>query len=124
MSWIDDIIAGFWDFVFSSELDALQSIYDFIKNLPNMVGEMLTAIMFLVTYPFIVMITIIRDVFNHTWSIFANFFNIPINFINVGYSLQEMVLPGFPPIWMWLLFLMISIRVTIVIVRWIWAIIP
>lgn len=124
MSWLEDIINGVWDIIFEGDLEALQGIYDFLLNIPGLLAELFVAVMFLLTYPFIAIIDVLREIFNHFWEIFAAFINLPINFINTSFELQAIALPYFPPTWMWLIFLMISLRVSIIIIRWIWAVIP
>ena len=124
MSLLDDIINGIWDLVFSDQLEALQGIFDFLINLPNLFAEMFVALTYLFAYPFIALLGSFHFTLNYFWQLVTQMFNLPIDLINYSIVLVDLAFPGFPPVWIWLLSLTISIRVGMIIIRWIWAIIP
>lgn len=90
MSWIDDIINGLWDFVFSDTLDALQGIYNFLLNIPATFAEMFGALMMLIVYPIIAACDVLYYILNEVYSSMAGILNSFIVLTNAMIALTEL----------------------------------
>ena len=124
MTWFDDILNGIWDVTFGSDIEALQGIYDFLLELPNNLITLLLSLLYIVMYPFIVLITVVHLIFAEFWLHTIQLFNLPLDLINSSVEVVTIVNLPLPPVQLWLLFLILSTRVLFIIVRWIWSLIP
>lgn len=111
MGWIEDILDGAWDFIFGTDLDALQGIYDFIINLPASIADMFGALMMLVAYPFVVVINVLYQLMALIYTKIATSVNMVIQIPNAYIALVgQFQTHQFPSAWtmIWLTMLLIT----------------
>ena len=112
MGLLEDILDGLWDFTFGTDLDALQSIYNLLASLSATLIDLLFGMMYLIFYPVLVFFGTVYDIVSFTYALLMQFLNTFIDIPNTAwFVVTNTITPWAPPIWIWILFAILSVRI-------------